>query len=324
MAVWLKAVVAMLVTACAATEELPAEAWSELPPDVAAAETLLVDSAGRAWVGLAGGLARVRAADSAAVLPLGGSSAARVLALAGDRAFVASGDDALLISADSLAVLERREGTRTDALLWERQTGHLLQGTASGAVMAHDAETLRPVWAWAALGNPVSAMAASPFGDRVYMAVEAPTGTGGGQLLTRDLQTGRILDRSAVSQPLDALVAAGHQRLYGLTRGSAGAVIALSPGSRMEVVWQRGLREMGLAWPASLGVSADGQWLAVAAGESGMRLLDADGNVRGGVERPVRDAAFGPDGSLYLLTGGRVDRIPASALPLRRPTRGGS
>ncbi|HEV2132575.1 MAG TPA: hypothetical protein VGR27_15780, partial [Longimicrobiaceae bacterium] len=172
-----------------------------------------------------------------------------------------------------------------------------------------DPRSLEPRWAWPRLGLDAEALASSPEGDRLYLALREPAGTGGAgatRVLTRDVQTGRVLAETLLPFAVRLLTTDAAGRVYALLEDNAGgAVAALQPGAvGLRVLWQRSLLSLGLAAPVELRVSPPGDRLALFTGERerGLHLLDArTGESLGRLHEGPLDAAPGADGVLYLL-----------------------
>lgn len=280
--------------------------------DVDSASTLHVDSDGRFWIGRPG---------AAVVLGQGGAELFRVSTPgAAAPEFVASPGGVLYLQAgDTLVAVDASTGARRGArggfagvvVRADVRGRYVLQGAASGAVLGFDPATLEPRWGWPSRGAPTTALAAAPEGDVVWQALEV--GENAGLLLERDLQTGRVLedarmfDRIAALEPTPAgdlvSVIVGTRRVH---------VILLRPrGSSMTQVWRSALdldgsRAVRMRYAAVTGMIA----VFTPGSEAGLRVLDAKaGRSRGFTEDAPLDAAFGPDGALYLLYPRQLLRV---------------
>jgi len=271
-----------------------------LPGSVAAGATLAVDRAGRAWVGEAG---RLTALDSTgrvtARLPAGGGRAPRLLWW----------DDGGLAAAtpDGVALIDPRTGrtvaSRRSAAPVARDPrgGWVYTATRGGGVLGLTADSLRPRWGWPDAGSPAGALAVSPLGDRVYVALEgsAPGGVEPA-VQVRDAQSGRVLSELSTAAWVRVLEPGRGDTLFALV---AGDVAALRHGPEGLVrLWSAGLVGLGVRRAEELRVSPAGGRIAVLARERGLRVLDAaTGAVVAGTDEAPRDAAFDVGGRLWLL-----------------------
>jgi hypothetical protein len=180
------------------------------------------------------------------------------------------------------------------------------RATGGGAVLAYDATSLEPRWGWAALGAPATAAAGSLLGDRFYLALADTAGAAGGEVLIRDLQTGRVLSRAFFPVPLVGLLPDPGGGLVALLREEGGgAVMGLRHAQGdLPIRWRHTLAELGLEAEPQLRGSARTPRIAVfgEGNENGLHVLDAEtGRRLGRVREAVLDAGFGDDGALYLL-----------------------
>ncbi len=278
-----------------------------------AAMSLAVGEGGRMWIGAPGRLTVVDSAgrtSRARSLPIPEPPIApRVIRTTRAHAIVRSGDRLIsLRGADLRTVAER---TQPGVVAPDPRGRHLYLGTAEGAVFGLDPASLEPRWAWAKLGAPTLALAAAPEGDRIVQVL-GEAGTTQTRLLTRDVQTGRILHDDTIPARLRDVVAAGGGMLYAVSSAGdgPGEIVALRPGAekRRRAVWRRPLADIGLSGAAQLRISAAGDRLLVftPGGAGGARLLNpASGTTLATIAPPVADAAF-RSGRVYLLDPGAV------------------
>jgi hypothetical protein len=280
------------------------------------ASTLAIDPRGRWWLGVPGGVEVRDSAGPQARIRLGGPSAPRVLGWMGERAYLRSGDRVGVAEGGADSAVAVRDGFGTSRLVLDARERALYQGAGSGAVLEHDPATLEPLSGWPALAAPTTALAASPHGDRLYLAVasgvEGEEGEEGERLLIRDLQTGRVLAEVPLEDRLEALTADERGVLYGLVReGRRVTVVALRPVTdRLEPVWRR--RLSGRAGEGEVWLVESGGRIAVAVPPPapGVRLLDArDGALLGRAGGEALDFAFDPAGALWVLYRGVVRRV---------------
>lgn len=300
-------VVAAVVAGCGRSEDvLSTERVLRL--ESSAFHTLAVDSLGRFWLGRPGALEVRDTSGATRVAATTGAATPSVLGWMGGRAYARLGDTVLAVSPDTNSAAARG-GMGRNPLVLDVRARHLFQAARSGAVLAHDPATLAPVGGWAALGLPSTALAASPEGDRLYQGVGY--GEAAPRLLSRDLQTGRILGTASFSAPFVALAAGASGDLFGVVvEDGRGAVMALRPRrGQMEVRWRTSLDDLGLDNPSELRLGSRERRVAVLArgNEAGLRLLDAEtGSVLGSAPEGMLDASFGAGDALFLLYPGEI------------------
>ncbi len=276
--------------------------------------SLHVDAGGRIWLGGEVGLRVVGAGGMPRRMAPGGEAPAHVAAEMDGRLFVQAGERLLALdvaTGETLAGSEEGGGR----VLADPRGRWLLVVSPSGGVRGLDPATLEPLWLWPPLGESAAA-ALSPEGDRAYLVASA--GGGAGALLSRDLQTGRMLGEEELPVEVTALLAGRRGELFAVLGGrGGGAVAAMLPTSgELRSLWRRRLGPLGLERPAEVRLGPDGKRLALFSPgrDSGLRVLDAEtGKPRGRVRGPVLDAAFAADGaSLYFLTPSGVGeaRVP--------------
>jgi hypothetical protein len=284
---------------------LPIETVVPLPPEAAGAVTLAVALDGALWLGAPGAVAVLREAAPAVRLPISGSAAPRLLGVAGGRALLATADSLFLLDAGTGALLGS-----TAALgpaLLDVRGRWVFMGARSGAVMIHETDSLRTISAWPSLDRAATAIAASPEGDRIYLALAEAEG---GTILTRDLQTGRTLRTDAFAAPIRGLAVDVEGRLLALlAEGETAEALLLRPwGPRLELLW----RDRGRGDPALAAVRLDpagarSALILPGANGNGLRALDAEtGRLIGSLEEPPLDAAFDSAGRLLLLYPGEL------------------
>jgi len=232
-------------------------------------------------------------------------SGARVLGRGGERLYVRAGAELITLDADG-EIRMRRDRLATAIVALDPFVRHVYTATETGAVIGLDPRLLRPRWAWPRLGRAATAMAVSPEGDRLYLAL-APTAVGGeSQVLVRDVQNGRVLHESTLPGAVRDLRVAANGVVFAMVGTGAGAEIhALRPGPEgLTAHWRRSADEWGLGAGAQLRVDHDGHRLAAfAAGPGGgLRMLDAESGDPIGDAMPAPiDAGFGANGTLFVL-----------------------
>jgi DNA-binding beta-propeller fold protein YncE len=177
-----------------------------------------------------------------------------------------------------------------------------------GGVVGLDPATLEPRWGWPEPGSDAGAVAVSPLGDRVYLAVEGDDALDLPRTVqTRDALTGRVLAESVPPEHVRELAAAADGTLFG--RGER-RVFALRPGpGGLTVRWDVPVAASGLPRADGVRVSPDGARVAVLArGKGGgVRVLDArTGAVVGRTDEAPLDAAYGVEGRLWILNAREV------------------
>jgi hypothetical protein len=267
--------------------------------------SLYVDGAGRSWVGRPGGLARLDGAAVAAELATEGAEVPRVVGRAAGRLVVRVGARVLALDPETAEVMAER-AEMAGILSIDPLDRYLYRATGGGAVLAYDAASLEPRWGWAALGAPATAAAGSLLGDRFYLALSDTAGAAGGEVLIRDLQTGRVLSRVFFPVPLTGLLPDPGGGLVALLREEGGGAVMGLWHARgdLPIRWRHTLAELGLEADPQLRGSARTPRVAVfgEGNENGLHVLDAEtGRRLGRVREAVLDAGFGADGALYLL-----------------------
>lgn len=301
-----------LAAACRGDDsgEIPTLRRIPLPAPVTAPATLAVDERGRVWVGQRDRLVVMDTLGRvAADFPLPGAPA-RVVHMHGTRVYVSRGprDLAVLDAATGKVVAQRR--ARRDAPVvvdprgrWAFTAGRL------GGVLGLDT-LLATRWGWPEAGSTAGALAISPLGDRVYLALNGdderdlvPA------LQVRDAFSGRILATWEAPAPVRGLEPSADGRLFGWDDDGVFALRHSAAG--VEEVWRVSLRRAGLERVDAIHASPSGAKLAVLArGEGGaVRVLDAaDGRVIAGEGEAPPDAAWDGRGRLLVL-GAREVRV---------------
>jgi hypothetical protein len=277
-----------------------------LPHSVAAPGALSVTAGGRLWIGQPGVLIALDPLEAEPLLRAEFEPATppRLLGYAGERYYVLIGDELLTLD-ETGAVRMRRGGVGASAVALDPLGRHVYLATDRGAVLGLDPRLLRPRWAWPRLGQPALGAVPSPEGDRLYLLL-APGADEGPRVLTRDVQTGRILAELELELPLQQLQAAHSGWVYGLELDTDEArVVALQPGlGGLRVAWRRSIPGGSPNIALQLRVSPAGDRVVVFAGTSagGLLVFDArTGRPLDGVLEPPIDAGFGHAGTLYLL-----------------------
>ncbi|HEV2131601.1 MAG TPA: PQQ-binding-like beta-propeller repeat protein, partial [Longimicrobiaceae bacterium] len=229
-----------------------------------------VDGEGRLWVA-AGDSLRVMDAASGQLLASAAIPAADPLHLmAGEERgmYLRAGERLLALDGATGEPRAEREVAAAHPVTIDPRGRHVYEAMVSGTVYGLDPRTLEPSWAWPRLGLDAAALASSPEGDRLYLALREPAGTGGAgatRVLTRDVQTGRVLAETLLPFSATVLAADAAGMVYALLEDDVGgAVAALQPGAEgLRVLWQRSLLSLGLAGPVELRISPPGDRLAL-------------------------------------------------------------
>lgn len=298
----------LLVSACYAEEGRPLREVERRPVDAEAA-TLAVAPGGEVWLGLPGAIQRGGPAQGGGTLALPGEGVPALLGWLDERTYLRLGDRVVVVAAGEDSVRAWREGFGEAPVLVDEAGGVLLQGAGSGAVLAHDPDSLAPVWAWPALAERTTAMARSPEGDRLYQALVDADGDA--RILVRDFQTGRTLGTHPLPRPLEDLETGDDGTLYGVARNGRAAIVALNP--------RRG--ELEPVWRTTLPVAEEGVRVRIAVDRGrvavwglgpriGLRLLDArTGEILARTRADPLDVAFAPGGALWALFPGELRRL---------------
>ncbi|MFL5380931.1 MAG: hypothetical protein ACJ8GN_00260 [Longimicrobiaceae bacterium] len=296
----------LLAAGCRKKDTLRTLERVPLPAPASPAATLAIDSLGRAWVGDS---ARLVALDTAgrvlARVPVELKGAPRLLWLDSARVVVRVPGAAGVVDAAGKTVALRRSGA---PLARDPRRRWVFTASSTGSVLGLDPRSLAPRWGWPDAGSPVSALAVSPWGDRVYVAL---SGSGRNDVPpsveVRDALSGRLLSVYRTSAPVRRLEAAPDGTLYALMGGD---VVALRHGrAGLKPLWSRGFGGIGQPEADELRVSPSGDRIAVVARGKGLRLLAAgDGKVLEEGKQSPRDVAWDAAGRLWVL-GEREIRI---------------
>jgi hypothetical protein len=298
--VWL----ALAIAAGCAPGDRKLVAVRHLPIDVDSAATLHVDSHRRFWIGGPGETVVLDTGGAELFrVSTPGAAAPEVVASAGGAMHLRAGDTLIAVDASTGARSGARAGFGGVRVRADVRGRYVLQGAASGAVLGFDPTTLEPRWGWPSRGAPTTALAAAPEGDVVWQALEL--GENAGLLLERDFQTGRILEAARMFDRVAALEATPAGDLIAVIAGTRRVhVILLRPrGSSMTQVWRSVLDLDGTQAIRMRYAAATDMLVVFTPGSgAGLRVLDAKaGESWGSIEDAPLDAAFGPDGVLYLL-----------------------
>ena len=274
-------------------------------------QTVAVDAEGRFWLGEPGRMRIVDSdGDTVAAVKLGPGGVGRVVGWSETLAYLRVSDSLFAVPLEGGPPTARRGALSGVPLLLDVRHRAVLQGARSGAVLAHDPDSLEPVWAWAALGSPTTGLAESPLGDRIYQAIGGEGGPA--RVLVRDLQTGRELTSTTAAAPLEQLVAGEEGDLYGVAReGRRAVVVALdAAGGKLEVRWRRTLSMAEQAAEVRL-VPVEGGVVVRGLGPRvGLRWLSAeDGRVLGRTRTDPLDVWFEPGSGLWALFPGELRRL---------------
>lgn len=304
---WLPLLV--VLAACGAEEGRPLRVERAVPVADPAAATVAVGPGGHYWIG-APGVMRVGAAEGPpAEIRVPGTTPPRVQGWINGTAYVRTGDTLSVVTVGADSAGFSRGGFGDAPVIADVRGRALLQGARSGAVLAHDPDSLAPVWAWPALGRRTTALAASPQGDRLHQAVASAGGDA--TIVIRDLQTGRELSAVELPAPLERLVADANGTLYGVARDRRATIVALRPRQGdLELVWRRPLRIAEEAAQVRLAVAGDRVAVWGLGPRIGLRLLSAKtGEILGRTRTDPLDVSFAPDGSLWALYPGELRRL---------------
>ncbi|HWK89365.1 MAG TPA: hypothetical protein VNP72_05195 [Longimicrobium sp.] len=287
-----------LAAACRPRSDTLHTLWRiPLPAEGAAGRTLGLDSLGRAWIGLPGGLVALDSTGRVAGrVSVRGDSIPRLL-WQGPGVLALSTGSRGLARADA-AGGEARGGWESRALRGAARDPRgrwVYAATRTGGVVGLDARTLAPRWGWPDAGAEATGIAVSTLADRVYVAL----GGDAEVMQVRDAQSGRVLFASPQGGSLRQVAAAMDGSVYGVL---GGRVVKLRHArDHLETLWSvspgtGGEGEMVLR------VDAAGRRLAVF--RPGGRLLVLEpvrGAVVGRTREAPRDAAFDVRGRLWLL-----------------------
>lgn len=299
-------------------KQIRAERRVALPATVGDSAALRVDASGREWVI---GPGRVVLIDAGRA-----PKPARITTSLGAPLPIPATDPAGRLYAEragaAFALAAARAGVtapplRADAPVARNpRGGWYYVGTRVGGVLGVGADSLRILWGWPEMGGRVTALAASPLGDRVYVALGPRTADDEftPRVAVLDAQSGRMLDGASLTYPALAIFAGAD----GWVRGYAGAderaeLFALAPSAKgLTLRWRVSLRRLGVPLPASVRVSPSGTRVVVFSRASGgVRVLDGvTGALVGRVNESPLDAAFDAGGQLHLLYPNRTARLP--------------
>jgi len=293
------AIAALGASACARKDTLKTLERVVLRDTVPAEASIWLDVAGRVWVGRPGALTEYDSTGrrlGRMRVPISG--APEVLWTVPGRIYLRTAGAATVIDGAGKALATRRSGSPLAA---DPRGKWVYTATRTGSVLGLGAQTLGPLWGWPDTGSPVSALAVSPLGDRVYVALagsEAHDVNAGIEI--RDALSGRLLSTYLTNGGVKALRAGPEGTLYGVLGGT---VVALRHGPEgLKQVWSRDVGGIGHDNPDALRVSPDGSRVAVLARGSELNLLAAaDGAVLEQSKRAPRDATWDAAGRLWVL-----------------------
>jgi DNA-binding beta-propeller fold protein YncE len=290
---------ALSLAACAKKDTLKTLERVELRDAVPDSATLWLDLAGRVWIGRAGALA---AFDSTGrplgTLPVALKGTPEVLWTAPGRIYLRGNAAATVLDGAGKVLATRRSAAPLAA---DPRGRWVYTATRTGSVMGLDAQKLGPLWGWPDAGSPVSALAVSPLGDRVYVAL---AGSGANDVNAgieiRDALSGRLLSTYLTNGGVKALRVGPDGTLYGVLGGS---VVALRHGPEgLKQLWSADVGGIGHGTPDGIRVSPDGARVAVLARGRELHLLAAaDGAVLEQSKRAPRDARWDAAGRLWVL-----------------------
>jgi len=284
--------------------EIPTLRRIPLAAPVSARATLVTDGGGRVWIGDS---LRVMAIDTmgrvTARLPVPAGAVPRVLRVGGGRVVVSRGPRVLtVIDAATGRVLHDRR-SRLDAPVALDPRGRWAYTVKGGGGVLGLDSALAMKWGWPEGGSRAGALAVSPLGDRVYLALDG-SGERGLEpaVQIRDAFSGRVLGAWGAPAPVRGLEPGAAGRIVGW---DADALFVLRHAERgLDEVWRVSLGRLGFERIDGVRVSPDGGRVAVIArGEGGgVRVLDAaDGRVVGREDEAPTDAAWDVRGRLLVL-----------------------
>jgi len=277
-----------------------------LPGAVSSAATLALDSLGRAWVGDSAVLTAFDTAGHTRVrVPVELKGAPRLLWIDSGRVYLRVPGATGVVDATGKPGAVRRSEAPVVRDPWRRW---VYTASRTGSVLGLDTRSLAPRWGWPDAGSAVSALAVSPLGDRVYVALagsdrnDVPP-----SIEVHDALSGRLLSVYRTEAPARRLEVAPDGTLYGLIGGD---VVALRHGrDGLEPLWSKGFGGIGHPQADELRVSPAGERIAVLARGKDLRLLAAaDGKVLQESKQSPRDVAWDAAGRLWVL-GAREIRI---------------
>lgn len=275
-----------------------------LPDSVSSEATLAIDPHGRAWVGDAGALVAYDTAGQAVErVPVELQGAPRLLWIDSGRVYLRTAAASAVIDSGKMSA------RRSDApIARDPRDRWVFTVSRTGSVMGLDVATLAPRWGWPDAGSRATALAVSPLGDRVYVALagsdrnDVPA-----SIEVRDAFSGRRLSVHRTGDPARRLEIAPDGTLYALVGGE---VVALREGREgLRQLWRKGFGGLGAPDADELRVSPSGMRLAVVARGKELRLLAApDGRVLEEGKQSPRDVSWDAAGRLWVL-GAREIRI---------------
>ena len=290
--------------------ELPTLRRIPLPRPASAAATLATDAAGRVWVGDS---ARLTVVDTlgrvAAAIPVPGAPA-RVVRMYGGRIFIRRGprDLAVLDAATGRVLAQRRAPRDAPAVVDPHARWAFTVGRWGGVVGLDTLLAMR--WSWPEAGSAAGALAISPLGDRVYLALDGSDERDlEPAVQVRDAFSGRVVASWDAPAPIRGLESSADGRLYGWDEDGVFALRHVPEG--LAEVWRLSLGRVGLERVDAVRVSPSGGRVAVLArGEGGgVRVLDAaDGRIVARESEAPLDAAWDVQGRLLVL-GTREVRV---------------
>jgi hypothetical protein len=308
------AVLLLLAGACRrSADTLPTERRIALEGATASGVTLGMGPDGRAWIGLAGNLVAVDSAGRVvATATPGGDAVPDVVGVVNGSLLVRAGAELMLVSPDDGAVGARWPYAPLRAAAADPTGRWVYAANEGGGVVSVDARTLEPRAGWPEVGREAVGAAVSALADRVYLSVAGDDARGDApEVQVRDAQSGRVLATLPQPYPARDPAASPQGLLYACAHGEAFAYRHVAGG--LERAWERPLDVLDGSGGCALRLDAEGRRVAAfsrGAG-GGLALLDAaDGQVLGVTPDAPLDAAFGPDGRLFVLEGPTIRVVP--------------
>jgi hypothetical protein len=278
--------------------------------DTAAA--LRVDGGGRVWIVAAGGAVVVDTGAAPVPARIAGADAPRgPLRDPAGRLYAEDGP-AALAALRAAAGVAGGAAPRLTAPVAGDPRGRWIYGTLrNGGVVGLAGETGAARWGWPEAGTDATALAVSPLGDRVYLALAGDDDVGP-RVQVRDAESGRVLATVEMPEPVRWLAAAPDGTLLGWGgEDGGGSAFALATGpDGLTERWRVPLRRLGLEAPVRARLAPAGDRVAFLADGPEGRLVIADSaGALVSRTKPPRDAQWDAAGRLHLLYDGELRTV---------------